>query len=161
MRKRSSYRPKAVRLDNMAWLKQGMVPLREVKSEYLMLRVKNHAAMTEITQGRGGRDHVDTLIAALNMTEALARVRATLGQDWADEIRAGQDALLHLARRGIAPGGRFVLTGLEMAAINLALEVHDAQLEQCTVAELEKAIGVVHEELRSRRARIIGPKEMA
>ena len=29
MRKRSKYKPKGVRLDNMAWLKQGMQPMRE------------------------------------------------------------------------------------------------------------------------------------
>lgn len=91
----------------------------------------------------------------MNMTEALYRVRAALGKDWADEIRAGQDALLTMTKRGVERGDRFVFTGPEMQAVNLALEVHDAQLDMCTVAELESAIEIVKSEIRAKRARVI------
>ena len=155
MRKRSKYRPKGVRIDAVNWVVQGLQPLRDVREEYIGLRTKNHSSMTEITQGHGTRDHIDMLIAALNMTEALARVRDGLGRDWAPEIRAGQDALLHMTRRGIERGDRFVFTGPEIQAVNLALDIHDAQLEQCTVAELEKALDIVQQDIRARRARPI------
>lgn len=154
-RKRSKYRPKGVRIDAVNWVVAGLQPLRSVKDEHLLLVSKNHAAMNEITQGRGTRDHIDVLIAALNMTEALYQVRADLGRDWASEIRLGQDALLTMTRRGVQRGDRFVFTGPEMQAINLVLDVHDVQLGQCTVAELEKAIDLAKQEIRNKRARMI------
>jgi hypothetical protein len=154
-RKRSKYRPKGVRVDALNWVLSGLKPLASIKDEHLLLVSKNHAAMNELTQGRGNRDHIDVLIAALNMTEGLYRVRAELGQDWAEEIRAGQDGLLAMTRRGVGLGDRFVFTGPEMAAVNVALEIHDAQLAQCTVAELEKAIEIAKREIHLKRARMI------
>lgn len=155
MRKRSKYRPRGVRIDAVNWVVSGLQPLRSVKDEHLLLVSKNHAAMSELTQGRGTRDHLDIMIAAMNMTEALYRVRAALGKDWADEIRAGQDALLVMTNRGVERGDRFLFTGPELQAVNLALEVHDAQLDTCTVAELEAAIELVKTEIRAKRARVI------
>jgi hypothetical protein len=155
MRKQSKYRPRGVRVDALNWVLSGLKPLASIKDEHQLLVSKNHAAMNEITQGRGNRDHIDVLIAALNMTEGLYRVRAALGQDWAPEIRSGQDALLAMTRRGVERGDRFVFTGPEMAAINLALEIHDEQLNQCTVAELEAAIQIAKRKIHLKRARLI------
>lgn len=160
MRKRSKYRPKGVRIDALNWVVAGLQPLRSVKEEHLLLVTKNHGAMVEIAKGRGTREHLDTIIAALNMTEALYRVRAGLGKDWAAEIRAGQDALLTMTRRGVERD-RFLFTGPEMQAVNLVLEIHDAQLNECTVAELESAIELVKREIQNKRARLIESKEIA
>lgn len=99
---------------------------------------------------------MDVVIAALNMTEALARLR--IGNELADKIRAGQDALYALAQRG-ANIGRFIFTGPELQAVNLAMEIHDAQLDVCTIAELEKAVEIVKQELRHKRMRVVEVKE--
>lgn len=155
MRKRSAYRPRPVLQDPLSWVVNGLKPLASVKDEHLKLLSKNHAAMDEIVQGRGTKAHMDVLIAAVNMAEALYRVRSGLGRDWASEIRAGQDALLAMARRGVARGDRFVFTGPEILAVNTVLEVHDAQLSECTIAELESAIGIAKQEIRAKRARVI------
>ena len=40
-------------------------------------------------------------------------------------------------------------------AINEAYEVHDAQLEVCTIAQLEKALDIVNAEIKARKARVI------
>ncbi len=156
MRKRSAYRPKGVILDVMGWLKQGMVPLRQTGDAALTLKIKNHLAMEELRLGRGGYDDVDVVIAALNMTEALSRLR--IGNQFASAICAGQDALLTMAQRGLKLD-RFVFTGPELAAVNLAMAVHDAQLDACTVAELEKALGIVQKEIRAKKARVIQLEE--
>mgnify|MGYP006291048975 CR=1 FL=1 len=55
MRKRSKYKPKGVMLDTMAWVMSGMKPINEVDSAGLTLKIKNHDALTNITQGRGTR----------------------------------------------------------------------------------------------------------
>lgn len=156
MRKRSKYRPKGVRLDAVSWVINGMKPVTVAKDEILTLRIKNHMALDVLRTGGGGKSDMDVVIAALNMTEALARLR--IGSELSDQIRAGQDALYALAQRG-ARLGRFVFTGPELQAVNLAMEIHDAQLDVCTIAELEKAVEIVKQELRSKRMRVIEMRE--
>jgi hypothetical protein len=81
-----------------------------------------------------------------------------IGDDWKDEIRAAQDALLAVGRRGVETG-KFILRGPELTSFNLAMEVHDAQLDACTVAELEKAIDFVAAIIKNKQARaIVQPK---
>lgn len=149
---RKKYKPKGVRLDVMAWVKSGMLPINKVDHAGVTLKIKNHAALASITHGTGCRDDIDVVIAAMNITEALALLGK--GKDWHPEIRAAQDAILLMAKRGLAKD-KFVFTGPEMQAVNLAMDVHDAQLDECTVAELEKALAMVEREIRHKRARSI------
>jgi hypothetical protein len=123
-------------------------------SEAVGLKIKNHQALLEVTQGNADRNSVDILIAAMNMAEALYVVNPDLGKQYATEIKAAQDAIFHMARRGVEKG-KFLFTGLEMQAINTGMEVHDAQLDTCTIAELETAIKFVYEAIKHRRARPI------
>jgi hypothetical protein len=153
MRKKSKYKPRPVLRDCMAFIKTGFEPVRN-QSETLTLRMKNHASLEEITKGRANKGHVDIMIVALNMTEALAMVREDLGSDWRTEIRAAQDALFAMAQRGVATG-RWLFTGLELTAVNLAMELHDAQLDACTVDELQKAIELSKRIIRAGKARVI------
>jgi hypothetical protein len=76
-----------------------------------------------------------------------------IGDDYAAEIKAGQDALLDVAKRGVNRDDRFILKAAELSAINLVMEIHDAQLEITTIGELEKAMDIVTKEIRMRRAR--------
>ena len=157
MRKRSSYKPRPVLRDCMAYIKQGFAPVRD-QQEITTLRMKNHASLEEIVKGRANKKHMDVLIVALNMTEALTMVRADLGADWKTEIRAAQDALFNMAQRG-ATSGRFVFTGPELTAINLLMELHDQQLDVCTVDELQQAIELSKKIIRSGGARVIQEKK--
>ena len=91
----------------------------------------------------------------MTATEALTRVDASLGKDWSAEIRAGQDALLTMCRRGVAKGDRFVFTGAELNAANTVMEIHDAQLERCTIAQMEKALHEIIKDKRHKKARAI------
>ena len=150
---RKKYKPKGVRLDVMAWVKSGMLPINKVDHAGVTLKIKNHAALASITQGTGTRDDIDVVIAAMNITEALALLGK--GKDWHTEIREAQDAILTMAKRGLSNGDRFLFTGPEMQAVNLAMDVHDAQLDECTVAELEKALNLVAQEIKHKRARMI------
>jgi hypothetical protein len=118
------------------------------------LKLKNHEALDSILRGEGTRDHVDVLIAAMNMSEALIRIRDELGVDWKAEIRAAQDALLTMAKRGLERSS-FVFTGPEMTAVKLVMDVHDVQLDSCTVQDMEKALFIVEEEIRMKKCRPI------
>lgn len=153
MRKRSNYRPKGVRLDTMAWVKSGLMAVASVPEAGINLKIKNHAALASITQGKAVRDDIDVLIAAMNIAEALGRLNH--GADWLPEIKLAQDAVLSMARRGIERGDKFLFTGPELTAVNLAMEVHDTQLETCTVILLEQALQLVEREIRNKRARTV------
>jgi hypothetical protein len=153
MRKKSKYKPRPVLRDCMAFIKTGFAPVRD-QAETMTLVMKNHAALEEITKGRGTKSHIDTVIVAMNMTEALAMIRQDLGADWRDEINAAQDALFTMAQRGLAKG-KFLFTGPELQAINLAMELHDAQLDACSVDELQQAITLSKRIIRAGKARVI------
>lgn len=153
MRKRSKYRPKGVRVDALDYVLTSIKPLASLKSEVATLRIRNHGALAEVCKGNGNRDDIDVLIAALNIAEAM--VVQGVGTDYAGEIRAGQDALRDMATRGVGLGDRFIFRATELQAINLAMEIHDAQLDAITVAQLERAIAYVHRVVRAGGARKI------
>ena len=154
MRKKSKYRPKGVRLDTVNWVLSGMQKVGTLPTAGVGLKLKNHEALDSILKGQGTREHVDVIINAVNMAEAMVRIRDDLGADWATEIRAAQDAIYTMGKRGIEKG-RFAFTGPEMTAVKLVMDVHDAQLDDCTVKEMERALAIVAEEIRLKKCRAI------
>ena len=154
MKKRSKYKPRGVRYDNMSWIIAGMKKVGTLPTAGVALKLKNHEALDSILTGQGTKAHVDALIAAVNMSEALIRVREDLGRDWAKEIRAAQDAVYSMGRRGLEKGS-FLFTGPEMTAVKLVMDLHDVQLDECSVREMEQALFIVEEEMRLRKARPI------
>jgi hypothetical protein len=154
MRKKSKYKPRGVRLDNVSWILAGMKKVGALPTAGVDLKLKNRGALDSILMGKGTRDHVDVLIAAVNICEALIRIRDDLGVDWAKEIRAAQDAIYMMGRRGVEKD-RFAFTGPEMTAVKLVMDLHDAQLDDCTVKEMETALDIVHEEIRLKKCRPI------
>jgi len=159
MRKRSTYKPRQIRLDTMHYVLSGFSKMADNKAA-LDLRIKNHSSLKAIIEGRATRDDVDLMIAALNMTEALAKQNNALGGDWQTEIQAAQEALLTMTRRGIRLGDRFIFKAQELTAVNLAMEIHDAQIDQCTVAQLESALDLVQKTIRNGKARAIEHMEV-
>lgn len=152
MRKKSKYKPKGVRLDTVSWVLSGMKPFTSV-SLAVDIRIKNHVAIEQLRKGEANKEDIDIIIGAFNMMEGFGRMG--IGNDWAEEIRTGQDALLAVAKRGVQREMRFVATGPELKAINLAMEIHDAQLDVCTVRQLEQALDIVQEDIIYKRARAI------
>ena len=155
MRKRSKYRPKGVIRDPLAYVLSGMKVVGQIGAG-TDLMIKNHMALDNVRQGVGTKEDIDILIGALNITDALSLMR--IGDEWQSEIRAAQDALLELGRRGVETG-KFILRGPELTALNLGMEIHDAQLEACTVADLEKAMDYVTQCLINGKARSMVRKE--
>jgi len=154
MKKRSKYKPRGVRYDNLSWILAGMKKVGSLPTAGVALKLKNHEALDSILTGQGTRDHVDVLISAVNMSEALIRIRDELGVDWKDEIRAAQDAIYTMGKRGIEKD-RFAFTGPEMTAVKLVMDLHDAQLDDCSVREMEQALFIVEEEIRMKKCRPI------
>lgn len=153
-RKRSKYKPKAVLTDPMTWVKKGLQRVAD-NEQAVVLKLRNHEALVDFTQGRGDRAAMDVLIAAMNLAEAFATLYPErMGGHLMEDIRIAQDALLDMGRRGLIRGS-FLFTGQELQAINIGMEIHDLQMEVCTISELEKALDMVAEAIRHRRARRI------
>ena len=138
MRKRSAYKPRAIIADVMSYVKSGLMPLTAVGDEAIKLKLKNHGALNSIRTGESTLADIDILIAALKMAAALAR-ETKLGIDWLEEIDVARTFAENMFLRGVSTG-RFVFRGPELTAVNLAMEVHDLQLDNCTVTQLERAI---------------------
>jgi hypothetical protein len=155
MKKKSKYKPKGVRLDALNWVLAGLKPVSQVGDALVTLKAKNHSALTEVVQGRGNRDQIDVLIAALNMCEAYA-IHGK-GKDWLPEINEAQNAIYEMAVRGLDTE-KFLFRGPEMQAVNLAMDVHDLQLETSSVKQLEDMTDFVTKQIILKRARPIVSK---
>lgn len=148
MRKRSKYRPREVLVNPMAYMLETFRPVAQQDSYLLDLKIKNHGAMTALTQGHATRADIDTLIAMNNIVEALWRMG--FGKEYEDVLTAGHAALLNIANRG-APTDHFIARGTEMTALNAMMELHDAQMEIITVGDMERAIAFARREFAAKR----------
>jgi hypothetical protein len=153
MRKRSKYRPKPVLQSPMDYVLSGFKPLRDLPGIYLDAQLKNRAALEQVRLGLAVKEDIDMLIGAFNITEALAM--SGMGSDWMAEIRQGQDALLELSRRGVARGMRFIMTAREWELLKVVMDLHEEQLANATVHDIEKAHDFVYKILAQGKARAI------
>lgn len=152
MRKRSKYRPRGMLANPLGYVLESMTPVAKHDSFLIDLKIKNHGAMANLTQGRATREDMDALIAMINFVEALYRMG--IGTEYKDVVQEGLDALHAVGKRGVE-NGRFILKSNEMTALNTAMELHDAQMEVITVKDMEKAFAIVEGEYRARKMRPI------
>ena len=139
MRKRSSYRPRPVLRDPLGYVLAGVAPLTSYTDEATTLKIRNGSALESLRKGSANVHDLDALVSLANMATALAR--AGRGRDWGPEIRAGVDAVESVRDRA-RKWGKFQATPTEIAAIELLADVHDAQLNEVSIIEIERAIKV-------------------
>ena len=152
MRKRSKYRPKGLLMNPMAYVIESMTPVAKHDTFLVSLKIRNHMALTNLTQGKATRTDMDELIAMGNVTEALSRLG--FGKEHGDITQDGLDALHAVGKRGVE-SGRFILRAPEMAALNTLMDLHDAQMDVITVKDMERGFKLVDEEYRQRKMRSI------
>jgi len=153
MKKRSKYRPRTVLQNPLEFVLSGMRPVRDLPGIYLDVQLKNRSALEQIRKGVARKEDIDMLIGAFNITEALAIMGK--GYDWLDEIKQGQDALLELSRRGVANNMRFIMTAKQWELLKLVMDLHEEQLANATVYDIEKAHDFVQTVIRQGKARAI------
>lgn len=144
VRKRSAYRPRPTLLQKLV----NAAPIAD--AEILQtFKLRNHSSLTLLSKGQGGALEVSQVSNALAIAQALASIG--LGDEWSNQLLKAHTAVSALSARA-ATTGKFVFTGPELTAVNLGMEVHDCQLDQCTVAQLEEAVAsLVKSILRSKR----------
>ena len=153
MKKRSKYRPRVVLQNPLEFVLSGMKAVRDLPGVYLDVQLKNRSALEQIRKGVARKEDIDMLIGAFNITEALAIMGK--GYDWLDEIKQGQDALLELSRRGVANNMRFIMTAKQWELLKLVMDLHEEQLANATVYDIEKAHDFVQLVIRQGKARAI------
>ena len=151
MRKRSKYVPKPVYTNPMEYVKQSVATLSSHKA-LVNIQLRNHSALLALTQGKATKGDMDVAIAALNMAEAFCLHGHR--SDYKPEVLDGLSALQAVCVRG-AKTNHFVLRAAEMQAINLAIGVHNAQLEVVSLKDMEKANKLVIDTIKAKKARVI------
>ena len=153
MRKRSKYRPRVMLQNPLDFVLSGMKPVRDLPGIFLDVQLKNRAALEQIRMGQATKDDIDMLIGAFNIAEALAI--NGLGYDWKDEINAAQNDLLELARKGVERNMRFIMTAKQWESLKLVMDLHEEQLANATVYDIEKANDFVLKVIAQGKARAI------
>lgn len=149
-KKKKKYRPKPVMLNSWERVIQGVQPIsRNFNGNLITLKLKAFEALDTMKRGEAAWHEINVLVECFNISEAYARHGH--GSDWSDEIRLAQEAVEALTQRA-KKLGKVVLTGPEMSAIALALEIHSEQLDNSTVRMLEEMIDYVIKEKAAGRA---------
>lgn len=158
MRKRSKYRPKRILQNPLEFVLSGMKPLSQLKDQFLTIQIKSREALEQVRIGQATKDDIDRLIAMANMSESLA-IHGK-GEDWLPEINESQNHLHALAERGAQRGMKFVMKAAEWEALKLITDLHEVQLENSTVYDIEQAYDYVEKTIRAGKVRKIQtPKE--
>ena len=112
----------------------GANPLRVMEDlapltlkDQMKFGVLAHETHTRLVLGPGTMDDAMLVGGTLNVSELMA-TKYMVGYDWLAEILAAQQALGAMMARG-EKTGTYAYTGPEKKAVDLALEIHDAQLE--------------------------------
>jgi hypothetical protein len=150
MRKRSSYRPRDKLVNPVAYVVEGLKPVKEHHSYLIDLKIKNHGAMSNLTRGLADKEDVNTLINMVNVVEALYRLG--FGREYGDVVKDGLDALHDMGKRGVQTG-RFILKAQEMSHLNLIMELNDAQMDLINIKDMERAIDLVNKDFNQRKMR--------
>lgn len=143
---RKKYRPKPMLSNPLGYVLESMVPLRDHDFPMTDLKIKNHMAMTMLTQGTAKKDDMDKLVALSNVTEALWELG--FGKEYRNVCVDGRYAILSIINRA-TKHSKFTPTGPEITMLNTLMELHDAQMEIITVKDMEKALDIVRTKIRT------------
>ena len=153
MRKKSSYKPRHIRVNTMAYVTEGIAPVSSRTSFYTTLNLKNMSALDSLGKGIATKLEADVVIEALNVCEAYCMMN--VGREYRQDVLNALSALQDVCVRSLTSDGKFICQGNEFELIKAGFEVHTAQLEVATVGSLEAAIKLVFSTLKAKRAKVI------
>lgn len=122
--------------------------VKDAGADNTLMRLVGHEAMDSLRRGQGERGHLQSMIEVANIAETLARMHS-LGTDWLPEIHEAQTCIHAIAERG-AQLGRYTLKANEIKALNLLLEIHDVQLDACSIQTLGKATNYIRQRIAKK-----------
>jgi hypothetical protein len=146
------YRPKYSVVPGFNPVEHAIQGARTATSDQqLKLRLFLHDAMHNLTHGKGSRADWDAVKQALNVSRAMANHKDG-GSDYIDEIEVAMKAHLECGRRKLRTGN-FGYSAQELQSVNLAIEVHEAQMAAMSRKDFEMAVTEVERAIKHR-----GPK---
>lgn len=147
MRKRSKYRPRRVLLDTMAFVQESLTPVAKHDNYLLDLKIVNSMAMASLMKGTATKRDMDVLVAMSNIVEALYELG--FGRQYQDVATEGRYAILSIVYRAVERL-RFVPTGEDIKRLNTLMELHDAQMDVITIADMERAISLAKRRIAAK-----------
>ena len=147
MKKRSRYRPRRVLLDTMAFVQESLTPVARHESYLLDLKITNSMAMASLMKGTATKRDMDVLVAMSNIVEALYELG--FGRQYQDVATEGRYAILSIVYRAVERL-RFVPTGEDIKRLNTLMELHDAQMDAITIADMERAISLAKRRIAAK-----------
>lgn len=156
MRKKSKYKPRPVLTDPVAYVVESSTLLADHGTYVIDWKLKNHAAMEMLIKGMAKKPHMDTIVAARNVTEGLMVVLD--GTDVDGTLTRSGAALMDVCDRANAGKGT-TLRAPEMQALRDLMALHDELLDVVTVGQMERAIAYIKKEIKAGKASVL--KEVA
>ena len=147
MRKRSKYRPRRVLLDTMAFVQESLTPVAKHDNYLLDMKIVNSMAMASLMKGTATKRDMDVLVAMSNIVEALYELG--FGRQYQDVATEGRYAILSIVYRAVERL-RFVPTGEDIKRLNTLMELHDAQMDVITIADMERAISLAKRRIAAK-----------
>jgi len=111
------------------------------------------SALDSLTKGTANKGEIDIVIGVINVAEALCELG--FGKEYHQLVLDASSALYDVCKRSLDINDRFICRGEELSAIKTGYEVHDAQMEVCTIGELEKALDLIKAVLSEKKAKVI------
>ena len=149
MKKRSKYRPRPVLINPLGYVLESMKPVAHHDQYLIDLKIKNNQAMVALLRGEAVYSDIDTLIAMSNIVEALYKLG--FGDEYKDVTVDGREAIISIVHRD-TDIKRFTPTGLEIQALNLLMELHDAQMDVITIKDMERALDYIKLKMSQHKA---------
>lgn len=136
------YSPRPVSANAMEWALAGAHLFPAAKRAELFEPVAD--AFEALREGAASMEQWYTLDNGLRLSEAL--IELNIGNNLAEAIRAGRDALDAVGARLRATGSS-TCRAAELALIREATELYQIQLGLCTQAEMSKAVRLVQNKI--------------
>jgi hypothetical protein len=149
MKKRSKYRPRPVLVNPLGYVLESMKPVAHHDQYLIDLKIKNNQAMVALLRGEAVYSDIGTLIAMSNIVEALYKLG--FGDEYKDVTVDGREAIISIVHRA-TDIKRFTPTGLEIQALNLLMELHDAQMDVITIKDMERALDYIKLKMNQHKA---------
>tara|TARA_R110000868_G_scaffold376148_5_gene640956 strand:+ start:10893 stop:11411 length:519 start_codon:yes stop_codon:yes gene_type:complete len=121
----------------------------DTRNKLITLKIRNHDAISNLRIGCSTGEDIKNLIRAVNMSEAL--MLFDIGAEYKKEHAKAKEAVKNICSRAF-DRHKFILTARELEDINLFMEIHDAQLEVCTLQEFNNACEVVNKSIRTGKS---------
>ena len=154
MKKPSKYRPRRVLLDTMAFVQESLTPVAKHDNYLLDMKIVNSMAMASLMKGTATKRDMDVLVAMSNIVEALYELG--FGRQYQDVATDGRYAILSIVYRAVERL-RFVPTGEDIKRLNTLMELHDAQMDVITIADMERAISLAKRRIAAKDSVALPP----